>query len=193
MPLIGFLAKKRRGKDTACDYFVEKHGFVKNSFAGPLKKGVQRWFGFTDEQMYTEKKEEVDEDWGISPRVALQVIGTDVVRDQFDKLLLPGIGKGFWIKNFDIWYKKNGDNVVVSDVRAQNEVDYIKSKGGIIIKLERDWCDEEEKKDGSVSHASETWIDDIKDFDFVIKNNGTLEEFFEQLEDNYSKDSFRSV
>ena len=94
--MIGFLAKRHSGKDTACDYLVEKYGYTKRTFAHPLKKSVQELFGFTDDQIFTEQKEEVDQNWGISPRQAFQVIGSDVVRDLFPQLLLHNIGKNCW-------------------------------------------------------------------------------------------------
>ena len=91
--MIGFLAKRQSGKDTACDYLVEKNGYTKRAFAHPLKRCTQELFGFTDDQIFTEQKEEIDENWGISPRQAFQVVGSDIVRDLFPKILLPNIGK----------------------------------------------------------------------------------------------------
>ena len=50
------------GKDTACDYLVRDHGFMKTSFAAPLKEMAKIAFGFTDEQLYgpSSKREEED-------------------------------------------------------------------------------------------------------------------------------------
>ena len=173
--MIGFLAKRKRGKDTACDYLVNNYGYTKRGFADPLKLGVQQLFGFSDEQLYTDMKEEVDKNWGVSPRTVFQVVGTDVVRNLFPKLLLPGIGNNFWIKNADIWYKNNQDKKIVwSDVRFQNEVDFILNNGGIVIKIDRD-VEEKELVD---EHSSELCIDEINNYSYVIKNNGTLDEFY---------------
>jgi len=139
MTLIGLVGNKGVGKDTVADYLVKKHGFTKTHFAGPLKKGVQQWFGFTDEQLYTDLKEEIDENWGVSPREVFQVVGTDIVRDKLSDLLKLNMGNNFWLNTFDIWYL-NGhetDNVVVADVRFQNEVDYILQNGGYVIRVFR--------------------------------------------------------
>lgn len=186
MPLIGFVAKRRRGKDTSCDYIHKKYGYTKRAFAEPLKRGVQELFGFTDEQLYTDKKEEVDFNWGVTPRHVCQVVGTDVVRNMFPKLLIPDIGDNFWIKNFDIWYEKHkdkfGEDVVVSDVRFQNEVDYILSKGGFVFKITRPEMDMKEIKDVDF-HSSELCIDGIKNYNFEIINSGTIDEFLIKVDE----------
>lgn len=183
--MIGFLAKRQRGKDTACDYLVENYGYTKRAFAYPLKKGVQEWFGFSDEQLFTEKKEEEDKNWGVSPRHVCQVVGSEVVRDMFPKILLPHIGNDFWVRRGDIWYENNKDShqgkVVWSDVRFQNEVDYILSKGGIIVKIDRPELDEKESEKTD-SHQSELCIDKINNYSGKILNVGTLDDFYEDID-----------
>lgn len=182
MTLIGFLGKKHRGKDTCCDYIVEKYGYKSNSFAGPLKRGIQEWFGFSDNQLFTELKEEIDENWGISPRKAFQLIGTELGRNIIPKLL-PNLNTSFWIKSFDIWYEKNKNlDIVVSDVRFQDEVDYIRSKGGIIIKITRKECDEYEIVETDL-HKSEIEIDKIKNYTLGIDNDGNLNDLYLKLDD----------
>jgi len=90
--MIGFLAKRQRGKDTASDYLINKKGYTKYAFAEPLKRGIQQWFGFTDEQLFTDEKENIDKNWGVSPRKVCQIIGTDVVRDMFPKIYSKKLG-----------------------------------------------------------------------------------------------------
>jgi hypothetical protein len=186
--MIGFLAKRRRGKDTACDYLVEK-GYTKGTFALPLKKGVQEMFGFTDEQLFTDKKDEKDDYWGVSPREVCQFVGTEVVRNMFPTLV-PGIGNDFWVKKADKWYEDTmsdhkGD-VVWSDVRFQNEVDFILSKGGKVYKIERFEMDKKEKN-SSDQHASEMDMDKIINYTDVLVNDGTLQDFYNLLENKISK------
>lgn len=177
--IIGFLAKKRHGKDTACNYIVKKYGYKKMSFAYPLKNAVKHLFGFTDNQVNGNQKEIEDIYWGIKPRKALQFIGTDVVRNQFpQKLLSSDIANDFWIKRFDLWYKNNCENnIVISDVRFQNEVDYIHSLGGFIIKIERtvDIVNDD-------IHESELEIDKIKDYDRYILNNSSFKKLYSELD-----------
>lgn len=59
---LGYIA--RAGKDTIADYMVQEHGFRKTSFATALKEGIGRGvFGFSDNQLYGDEKEEIDEFW----------------------------------------------------------------------------------------------------------------------------------
>ena len=190
--MIGFLAKKHNGKDTAADYLVNKKGYVKRSFAEPLKKASKELFGFSDEQLYTDKKEEIDELWGVSPRKVFQVLGTDVVRDLFPSMLLPHIGNNFWVKSAEIWYKNNFEthkgNVVWSDVRFQNEVNFILKNGGIVVKIERDF-----KENNQDKHSSEMSIDNIDNYTTVIKNDGSLESFYSKIEDLFNNEDMSRI
>ena len=179
--MIGFSGKRHSGKDTAADFFVDC-GYTKRAFAHPLKKGVQELFGFSDEQLYTNKKEDIDVNWCISPRDAFQFMGTDVVRKMFP-LLLPDIGEDFWVCSAKKWYDNNVDGhkglVVWSDVRFQNEVDFILNNGGKVFKIERPQLKKiDEKVD---KHLSEVSVEDIKNFTGTIFNDGTIEDFYEKL------------
>ena len=66
--IIALSGKKRSGKDTVADYLVERFGFVKYGFADPIKEIGKIMFDFSEEQLNTDKKEEIDKRWGISPR-----------------------------------------------------------------------------------------------------------------------------
>ena len=173
--LIGLLAKKHRGKDTFADRCCDLYDFKKKTFAGPLKEVCRILFMFNDTQLYGEEKEIVDDRWNISPRKAFQFIGTDLVRNQMWGLI-DGIENNFWLKRMEMECKGEG-NVVFSDVRFQNEVDFIHKLGGIVIKIERDVEGEEDL------HESELAIDNIKNFDMLCKNDGTLDEYFKKIDD----------
>ena len=59
--LIAFVAGKQSGKTLASQYLCEAYGYVKLSLGDPLKHGLQDIFGFTDEQLWGNKKEVIDE------------------------------------------------------------------------------------------------------------------------------------
>jgi len=59
--IIAFCGLAGSGKDTACNYLVDR-GYQKMSFAAPLKQMAKIAFGFSDEQLYgpSSKREEQD-------------------------------------------------------------------------------------------------------------------------------------
>lgn len=174
--LIGVLGKKMHGKDTIANYMCTFYKFQRIAFADTLKQTCASLFGFTYRQLYKDKKEEVDPTWGITPREAMQYMGTEVVRKGMSNLI-PGIGENFWIKCMEKRLKDcySNTNVVISDVRFQNEVDFIHSMGGKVIKVEREF---EEESLNFVNHESELAIDKITNYDFLVHNK--------ELEDLYS-------
>jgi hypothetical protein len=76
--IVGILGKIRSGKDTTGDYLVANKNFVKYSFANPIKRGAMELFGFTEEQVFGDAKDEIDPTWGITPRLVLQIMGNEV-------------------------------------------------------------------------------------------------------------------
>ena len=180
--LIGFSGKRAAGKDTAANYLI-KLGFEKRAFADPLKNACKELFLLSDSQLNgtQQDKESIDNRWfGCTPRMMMQYVGTDLLRNRLNGLI-PGIGNDLFIHNFGLWYdekKKNNPKsmVVVTDVRFRNEVEMIHSRGGIVIKLER--------ANGLPvdSHESEISIDNITDIDYVIDNNGSLSDLYNSLQ-----------
>lgn len=74
---------------------------------------------------------------------------------------------------------KNPPYWIISDVRMPNEAEKIKELGGVLIRVNRNtgYID---------NHISETALDSCKKFDFIIDNNGSLEELIEKVIDIYS-------
>ena len=65
-------------------------------------------------------------------------------------------------------------NWIITDCRFQNEFDSIKERGGLMIKVERSGIKTQ-------SHASETGLDHITDWDYVIQNDGSVENLIEKV------------
>ena len=173
--IIGLLGAKRHGKDTVADYLVEAHGFTKITFATPLKECCGAMFGFTDEQLYGDLKDTVDESWGITPRDTFKFIGTDLVREHIHKLL-PDIGNNFWVESLKrTQLSDKTKNYVISDVRFQNEVDFVKEMGGTVIKIIRPNMPTPDE------HITEAGIYSVTGFDDVVMNDGTIAELHEKI------------
>lgn len=184
MALIGIVGQAGHGKDTIGEILKRKHGFHTYALAGPLKEGICKTvFGLTDEQLYTQLgKEGMDVFWHCSAREIMQFVGTELFRDQMCKLM-PQVGKDFWLEVFRRWRRdlflklKCIPSVVVTDVRFQNEVDFIKKYGGQIWRVQRGFgCFEEFLQEATRQHSSETEQLGIEGVDHVIYNVGTIED-----------------
>lgn len=129
-PLVGLTGYARSGKDTVADYLVREHGFVKHSFAAPIREFVARILGMTLAELETNKEVEVP--WlGTTPRKMMQTAGTEWGRN---------IDPALWIKsamrrvNVDL---RLGRSVVITDVRFDNEAEALTKAGGRIVRLTR--------------------------------------------------------
>lgn len=170
--LIGIAGTKNSGKDTFANRFKLYMPCITRSFAEPLKRTCQQLYLLSDEQLYDrEKKEEIDLRWGISPRQIFQQFGTDYIRNQLDP--------NFFLKHFEFWYKKQSSevNIIIPDVRFQNEVDLIHRLGGKVIYIYRPHLND--KVD---LHESEISPTQLKNIDFYIVNGGSLMKFYREID-----------
>ena len=129
--LVGFIGS---GKDTVAKILTQ-NGCVQDSFASPLKELCASVFGWPLEMLQGDTvesrdfRETPDIFWSrklgidhFTPRLALQLLGTEVMRDHFNQ--------DIWINSLEYRLRmKNADYpcVVISDARFQNELSLIKS------------------------------------------------------------------
>jgi len=96
----------------------------------------------------------------------LQYFGTEVCRKQFHD--------DIWINSLFARVKQ-GDRVVISDVRFVNELKMIRKNGGKTVLITRGPIPTKQEMIRRKIHQSEwDWIG--FDFDHVINNNGTLDD-----------------
>lgn len=159
--IIGITGKMMSGKDTFADGIIEKYPHVKKySFAKPMKDILINIFGFTESEVYTpEGKETVNPFWDITPRRLLQILGTDMFRDIWRD--------DVWVKCAELFLEQHRD-VVIPDLRYDNEAQMIKRRGGFIIRIVRDV----KIKD---NHSSEGGLS-MGLVDEQVNNDGTIEE-----------------
>jgi hypothetical protein len=178
--LIGIVGKLRSGKDTSADYLIRTKGFTKYSFARPLKAAAMEIFGFTEEQMHTDLKDVIDEEWGFTPRRALQVLGTELLQFEIQKHLpeFAEIGRFIWVKRFKQWYRRNHmiKNVVIADVRFQHEVDAIINMGGVVWRVDRPSL---VSTDG---HSSEMELENMQGISQTLVNDATLADLYNKID-----------
>ena len=182
--IIGISGKAGSGKDTAAkmlevlyanpdisyEDFANKR--YKNfadiqivHFADSLKETAQVLFRIGEWETNTQEGKKTTINW----------IGKTV------RELLQGIGQGLRDAiDFDLWVKilfantEDWSNYIIADVRYPNEVYAIKKRNGVLIRIDR-------KDAGAGNHSSETALDNYKEWDVHIENNGSIEDLFEAM------------
>ena len=122
----------------------------------------------------------VQETISVTPRLLLEIIGTDIVRT---------INPDIWVNSLMNDYisyadaisgtskiKKLYPNWIIGDVRFPNEVKAIKEKDGIIIRINRE-------TNYVSNHSSEIALDDYEDFDYTIDNNNCIDCLIEKVKE----------
>ena len=156
MSIIGLAGKKRSGKTIVGRHLAKKHKYIRTMLAEPFKLALMQMFGWTWEHIEGELKEVVDERYRFSPRTAMQTIGTEWGRS---------LNRDLWIILADQrvdW----SENVVITDIRRENEAKWVRYKGGTIIHIIRPDLPDND------SHKSESGIKIRPNLgDMVLTNN----------------------
>ena len=182
--IIGISGKAGSGKDTAAkmlevlyanpdisyEDFANKR--YKNfadiqivHFADSLKETTQVLFRIGEWETNTQEGKKTTINWiGKTVRELLQGIGQGL-RDAIDPNL--------WVKIL-FANTKGWSNYIIADVRYPNEVKAIKERNGILLRIDR-------KGAGAGNHSSETALDNYKEWDVHIENNGSIEDLFETM------------
>lgn len=178
--LIGITGKARSGKDTLANFIADKHSNVYlTHWADSLKDMLIGFFGCSYEDVYTGAgKARHNEFWGMTNRELLQTIGTDALRN--------GFRNDVWIKIMDLKLDKNQDKdiIIIPDTRFNNEAEYIRDKGGIVIEVVRGKNGELSNKE--LEHSSEKGIDKTL-ISYIVYNNEGLDNLKKQALNIYNK------
>lgn len=177
--LIGLVGLKGTGKSTVASYLVDTHNFKEHSFAEPLKQ-ICLQLGAPYKSLYGTQleKEQINDFIGISGRHLMQCVGTELFRNRFYSSV-PNFNMGkhkiIWVRLMELWLQNHSnENIVISDCRFPDELDLIKSFGGIVIKIQR-------KTSSHIdNHSSEQHVKYI-DGDITIDNNGTINSLYNQI------------
>lgn len=116
-----------------------------------------------------------------TPRELMQFIGTDLFRDKLlnniwvNALFADYQSKTIIDKNITKGFPKvEYPNWIITDVRFPNELQDIKERNGIVIRINRN------NIDASSTHESETALDNAE-FDYVIDNNSDIPHLIEEV------------
>lgn len=207
--IVGVSGLAGSGKDTLADFLVRDHGFVKISFADPMKRFCREIFNFTEAQLWGPSEERnkldvryprvvVDANLGstmhtfLTPRFALQTLGTEFGRTCFESIWVDyalRIAKALDGREGISYDAECGifkcarpriNGVVIPDCRFANEITSVERAGGKVVRIVRPGAG----LVGSAGlHASEKEMAEIPDdrFAVVLENTGTIERFRNQV------------
>lgn len=153
--IIIFSGKQFSGKDTVAKILLERFkSFKRIGIADAIKMRYSEKTGLTIEEIEKNKSQYRQDlidlgDWG---------------RAQ---------SPDYWLNSI-IEYE---GNTIVTDIRVKHELDLFRSYGAFSVRVEA--SEQARSKRGvlaSSNDATETGLDNVKDWDFVIYNEGTYEE-----------------
>ena len=165
--IIGIAGKARAGKDTAADIIISmQKGFGKMSFATKLKMMLVAGLELSHDQVDGALKDVIDQRYGCTPRHMMQTLGTDWGRNM--------INQDVWVKSFSESCNYLGENIVIPDVRMENEAEYCRTNGKLIHITGR----------GGIpgNHSSEYGVS-IKRGDIVIDNSGSKDDLIKKIKE----------
>lgn len=176
--LVGVVGQAQHGKDTVAAYLVQAEGFVRRGLADALKEEAAAHFHTTLFQMWSHDNtstagwvaRDLKEYVASKPpmvRAFLQEYGAR------QRALSPD----YWVRELEKWWEGQGyPDLVVSDVRFENEAAWVRQHGGELWRVVR--------PDVSVGggHISETEQLGIE-VDRTFLNAGSIEDLHRMIKE----------
>ena len=200
--IIGMLGFASSGKGVCGDILESEFSYKKEAFANPVKDAIVAIFGWSREALEGGTPEsrawrEQDDPWwdsrikGMTPRYALQLMGTEAGRNVFDSDL--------WLYSLERRLDPM-HNYVITDVRFPNEMKFIRALGGKIVRVKRGpepdyyndaWFINTTNWDGTspqviaaypnIHYSEWAWIGFDNLIDHTIMNDGSVGDLQENL------------
>ena len=191
--IFGIVGKARSGKDTFADFlskalYERTHKtFIQMAYAKTLKDRIQADFDLSWEQLWGDEKEIPDKRYG-KPKAEFEKHMLNSKREEpinwfwTPREIMQAYGQFFRTIDYDFWVKelfrvmedKEFENVIITDIRHPNEADPVKERKGYIINIQSER--EITNTVHNQQHISETAMDGYKKVDFIVANNGTLQD-----------------
>jgi len=137
--VVGLIGLKQSGKDTFAQRLVAEHGFTRLALADPLKKlalSLNPHIGYDTNYLQD-----------VTLRQVIDRYGWDRAKEEFPAVrqLLQNlgvsvreyVGKDAWLQNLATRASWIGGPVVVTDIRFNNEADWVVGTGGHLVRIKR--------------------------------------------------------
>lgn len=178
--IILFNGPPASGKDAITNFLCEKYGWTHLQFKEQLFRIVKTLYCVSDEVwdfLYQRENKEIPTPLlnGLSPRQAMIMVSENIVKVHFNKQYF---GMAAARRAMEIW-KKDAEAIIISDNGFREEVEPLVEIVGrdniLIVRIHR------EGHDFSNDSRNYVYIDGVSDID--VYNNGTLEEFYQQVDE----------
>lgn len=168
--IIGLTGPAGSGKDTIADWLESAHDFHRFALADPIRLGLCAMFDISMRVFRPGVKEQPIPWIGKSPRELMQTLGTEWGRN----MVAPDI----WLRvteNAITGGIESLANVVITDIRKTNEVEWLRRLGGQIWHVNRPNITRVR------AHSSENGVP-IDPRDIIINNDGTLADLYSNVD-----------
>jgi hypothetical protein len=118
------------------------------------------------------KYKESETRYWMSLREILVYVGTYVLQQDINKRIFVNVVRNT-VHNYT-FENPNLQYVIVTDIRFQHEIDFIRENNGITITITRDDVQQ-------LNNVAEHDLDYMEDWDYTIENNSTYDELFERV------------
>lgn len=127
----------------------------------------------------------------LTPRKLLQLLGTEAGRQIIHpNIWVNALFVDYKVEKMDFVFGAIYPNWIITDVRFPNEIQAIKDRGGIVIRVNRPnitasngikvYTSSDSFLDSNL-HSSETALDNYKDWNYIVDNNSTIKDLISQI------------
>ena len=173
--IVAICGLKRSGKDVVANYISNRFGHTHVKIAHKLKQITKLAFDLSDEELETDKKDMVVPRYGVSPRVLMDFLGTQVFQHDIGKEVpLLKDNRCFWIDN--LLQNVSKSKLVISDLRFHHELERLQkvSCDLTVIRVQREGT--------STNHLVSEMESETLVAHYVVQNNGTLPELYAKID-----------
>jgi dephospho-CoA kinase len=175
--IIGITGSFGAGKGTAVEYLKEKHGFSHYSASGFIVEEIERR--------------------GMPVNRDSMAVVANSMREVH--------GPSYIIDSLYARAKASGERVVIESLRAVAEVKRIKELGGVVLGIDAEpeiryahslarnsvkdnvsyekWLSQEQAESNQTDPNKQNIFGALKESDYIITNNDTLEDFYKQVDE----------